>query len=42
MNNACENFNKSRGIYDVNCKMNLELPLEKEFIESCYNHDKQV
>lgn len=42
MNKACEKFYQSRGIYEVIGKNDLELPLEKEFIESCYNHDKQV
>lgn len=42
MNKACETFYTSRGVHEVIGRNDLELPLEREFIESCYNHDKQV
>lgn len=42
INQACQNFYNSRGVYDIIGKNDLDFPLEREFVEACYSHDKQV
>lgn len=42
INQACQNFYNSRGVYDIIGKNDLDFPLERDFLEACYRHDKQV
>lgn len=42
INQACQNFYNSRGVYDIIGKNDLDFPLEREVVEACYRHDKQV
>lgn len=42
MNRQCENFYKERGINEVIGKLDSELPLEKEFIDTCIKNDRIV
>lgn len=42
LNKACEEFYKAKGVSEIIGKNDLELPLEREFVETCYEHDKIV
>lgn len=42
INKECEKFYKERGVYSVIGKTDIELPLDKEFVETCEKHDRLV
>lgn len=42
INKECEKFYNERGVYDIVGKTDLELPLDKFFIEECTRNDLEV
>lgn len=42
INKPCEKFYADYGVHDIIGKNDLELPLDKEFIKTCNEHDKIV